>query len=508
MRRRTRLLWFLILAGGAAAAFFLVSRGDEAVRVTTERIERVATLELIVSATGEIRAKEFVDIQAEIPGVIVDLPVAEGQSVTKGQVLLRIDPFQARQDVESATAMHDAALADAGSAEVQIAYAEASLRQDEFLKAAAESELEQSRANAARLETQYRRRKELFEGQVVSSDELEAAETAWRVGEGQLKAAAARLDHAVARVNAARVSVTQLRKQHEAALRRADAARAALDRATDLLGKTTIASPLEGVITRLNVEKGERAVPGIQSNPQATLMTIADLSVLEAEIRVDETDIIKVALGHRATVTVDALPDVDIEGAVTEIGNAPIAAASEGQLGRSAAASEGRDFKVVIRLESPPQALRPGLTASAEIRADRRENCLVVPLQALTVRELPVDAGGTWTPPPLVEAVARSERRRSGQDQEDRERDRKATLREIDGVFVREGGRVRFRPVKIGIKGEMDAELLEGLAENEEIVVGPYKVLRTLGDGDSVIVDDSTPVVPRSKGKGRRGRNP
>jgi HlyD family secretion protein len=485
-RKRKRVLGIVVLlvaAGGVAGA--LASRGPKRTVVQTGRVERIDALDSIVSASGEIRAKEFVDLQTEIAGVIVDLPVKEGDRVEKGAVLLRIDPFQAKQDVEAARAQLDAVAAEAGSGEVQIAVAEVGLARDAFALEAARAELLLAESNRDRLKAQYERRKGLYEKQVVSPDEFEAAESAYRIAEAQVRTSKARVDQAEAAASASRVAIDQWKKQHEAAQRRADAARANLERMQDFLSKTTITSPLSGVITRLNVEKGERAVPGILSNPQATLMTIADLSIIEAEIRVDETDIVNVSLADRAVVTVDALPDRPLEAHVTEIGNSPIGGTLTG-----AATQEGKDFKVVVRIENPPASLRPGLSASADIFVDRREDLLVIPLQAVTVREVKVDAEGRYIQPDPAELEA--ERDRAGQALAaplPRD-DRKVPKKELEGVFVREGERARFRPVKLGIKGESEVEILDGLAEGEEIVTGSYKVLRAIKDGDFIKVEN------------------
>lgn len=487
-KRKRLLLVLVLLALGLVATSLVFKSRTPSVVVQTGRVQRVEVLDSIVSASGEVRAKEFVDLQTEIAGVIIELPVKEGEHVQVGDVLLRIDPFQSRQDLASAQAGYDAADAEAGSALVQVAAAEAGLARDEFAIAAAESELTQTESNRDRLEKQLDRKRDLYEQKIVSSDDFEAAESALKVAESQVLSARARLDQARAQLDLGRVSIEQWKKQHEASTRRTAAARANLERMQDLFQKTTITSPLSGVITRLNVEKGERAVPGILSNPQATLMTIADLSTIEAEIKVDETDIIRVSIGDRAKVTVDALPDVPLEGRVTEIGNSPIGAGGDGL---SASSQEGKDFKVVVQIDNPPAELRPGLSASAEIYVDRRENALIIPLQAVTVREVEVDEAGAYQAPDLAElekkARAADEALAASASPADA---RKVPKKELEGVFVLENGHARFRPVKLGITGESEVEILAGLGEAEELVTGSYKVLRTIKDGDEVRVEN------------------
>jgi HlyD family secretion protein len=495
-KKKKRLLFvvalLIVVAGGGGVA---LSKRTPKASVQTGKVERVEGLDSIVSASGEIRAKEFVDIQTEIAGVIIELPVQEGDRVQHGDVLLRIDPFQARQDLNSAQAQYDAAEAEAGSALVQVSTAEAGLARDEFTVAATEAELTQTEANRDRAKRQLERRRELSAQRIVSDDDLEAAQSAYDIAESQVRSARARLEQVRAERDVARVSIEQWKKQHEAASRRVVAAKANLERMQDLFAKTTITAPLSGVITKLNVEKGERAVPGIQSNPQATLMTIADLSTIEAEIKVDETDIIRVSLGDTATVEVDALPNQKLSGRVTEIGNSPIGATSESSASSN---QEGKDFKVVVQIEAPPATLRPGLSASAEILVDSRENVLVVPLQALTVREVPIDEAGHYLAPTLAEVLAAKEAAaHAAAPPSDAH---KAPRKELEGVFVRDGERVRFRPVKLGITGETEVEVLEGLSEGEELVTGSYKVLRTIQDWDEVTLEPRTnEPIPKAK---------
>jgi HlyD family secretion protein len=233
------------------------------------------------------------------------------------------------------------------------------------------------------------------------------------------------------------------------------------------------------LITKLNVEKGERAVPGIQSNPIATLMTIADMSVIEAEISVDEADIVTVTLGAPAEVETDALRDVKMQGTVTEIGQSPIQTTNTGSSNNQN--QEGKDFKVVIRLTSPPPTLRPGFTATADIVTATRTDCLVLPLPALTAREVEVNAEGAYVAAPepvgdnLVPVVSAAQRR---------------DMKVLDGVFLLQDGKARFRPVKTGIMGEMDIEVLGGLQAGDEVVSGPNLTLRTLKEWDRIAVDE------------------
>ncbi|MFN9706517.1 MAG: secretion protein HlyD, partial [Planctomycetota bacterium] len=227
-------------------------------------------------------------------------------------------------------------------------------------------------------------------------------------------------------------------------------------------------------------------VPGIQSNPIATLMTIADMSGIEAEIRVAEADIVDVKLGAVAEVEVDAIRDVKFAGLVTEIGQSPIQASNGsggGGGGGGGQSQEGKEFKVVVRLSAPSPDLRPGFTATAEITTATRENVLVVPFQAQTAREVEVDAKGEYVPPPQPVEGAVAPTLTAAERQRRKER---------KGVFVRRDGRARFVPCDFGVIGEsMDVEVLAGLKEGDEVVSGPFQALRTLQEWDRVELDES-----------------
>ncbi|RPJ80871.1 MAG: HlyD family efflux transporter periplasmic adaptor subunit, partial [Acidobacteria bacterium] len=226
----------------------------------------------------------------------------------------------------------------------------------------------------------------------------------------------------------------------------------------------------------LNVEKGERAVPGTLNSPSATLMEIADLSVIEAEVEVDETDIVNVKVGQEAEVKVDALRDNVLKGKVTEVGNSAIQALTS--------QSEAKDFKVVITLEKPPLSLRPGLSCVADITTATRQSVLVIPMQALTIREFEVDKAGKMIKPPVEKEkkgkVVKAAEKKPG------ETSKKVEKKEFQGVFIVKNDKAEFVEVKTGVSGDTDIEVLSGLKPGTEIVTGSFKTLRTLKDGDAV----------------------
>jgi HlyD family secretion protein len=477
------------LIGLITAGAFL-SKRERPAEVQSALVERVPQLRAVVTASGSIQAKDSVDIQAEIPGVIIELPVQEGDTVTKGQVLLKIDKFQTEADMMAARASALAAEADATSQKVQIATAQVEIARNEASKKAAEAELVQAEANWEQAQRTEQRKKKLLEQQLISPEDYETAQTQERATRAATESFRAHIAQFDAGIKSATLAIDEFKARHEAAMSRAEAARVVMDRADDLLRKTTLFAPLNGVITSLPVEIGERAVPGIQSNPQATLMTIADLSVIQAELLVDETDIVQIRQQQSVKVKVDAMPDLMLEARVTEIGNAPV---SQNNLGAAAAVTsqEGKDFLVKAIITNPPPSLRPGMSCEGDILTSTRENPLVVPIQALTVREVEVDDTGRYVPPNPQEILHVRETKQGGGEQKPIVR--AGTNRtELQGVFVKgPDGRVRFRPVKTGINGEMDTEVMEGLEGGEEIVIGPYKVLRTIEEGALVTVDNS-----------------
>jgi HlyD family secretion protein len=472
-----------ILCGGIALLGIIVigsvrNSRKNTVLVQTARVERKDLLTSKVTASGEIRAKEFVDLQSEIAGIITELPVREGDKVRKGDVLLRIDPIQSAADLNSRRSQYDASMAEARAQEFLIMNAEANLLRDQASLQSSRAELAQAENNYLRAQSSFRRQQQLHEDGLISHEDYEAAQNEFKSAKARLDVAKAQLAQIETQIEVAKNNIEQNRVAAEASLARAKSAQADLTKSTDQLKKTTLVSPLDGVITQLLVEKGERAQPGIMSNPEATLMTIADLSVIQAELKVDETDVVNLSIGDITQVKVDALPDDVFEGEVTEIGNSPIKSSASGT-------QEAKDFKVIITLKNPSPKLRPGMSCTGDITTDTKSDVLVMPIQALTVRDVEVDKDGKYHEPDLgkkrKDSVARAD---SGKD--------KVQKKELEGVFViGENNVARFRPVETGIMGESEIEVLANLKEGEEIVSGSFQTLRTIKDGAAVKIDNS-----------------
>ena len=468
-------LW--IFAGAAILLIIVVassisSSRQNAVSVQSSMVKRKDVLISKVTASGEIRAKEFVDIQSEIAGIVTDLLVREGASVKFGETLLRIDPVQTEAEKDSSDAQYESALADVRSQEFSIINAEVNLMRDEASLRSTRADLALAEDSFTRAEASFRRRQALYEDALISREEYESAQIDLKSAQTRLESAKAQAQQVEMQLQVSRNNILQSKAAAESRLASSKASMARLRQASNQLEKTVIYSPLDGVVTQLNVEKGERAQPGIMSNPQATLMTIANLSVIQAELKVDETDIVNLSLGDTAEVRVDALPNDVFMGQVTEIGNSPIQSSGMSQ--------EARDFKVIITLDNPSPKLRPGMSCTGDITTDTRDNVLVIPIQALTVRDVIVDDNGVYNPPTLEQARALSDYSSSSDD-----KDKK---KELEGVFVIDkiNKAARFRDISTGITGESEIEVLENLKEDEEIVTGSFQTLRTLKDGAAV----------------------
>jgi HlyD family secretion protein len=247
-------------------------------------------------------------------------------------------------------------------------------------------------------------------------------------------------------------------------------------------------SPIDGIVTNLPVRMGETVVPGVQNSSASLIMTIADMSLITAEVKVDETDIVNVKLGQAADVTIDAIPNKTFKGHVTEIGNTAILRSTGLAASQSAVSSqEAKDFKVVIALDNPPEDIRPGLSCTSKIITATRQKALSIPIQALTVRQRgdlePEKPGGAKAVQANSTPDATAE---------------KAKKEELQGVFIVKNGAAQFREVKTGITGTTDIEVLNGLNDGEEIITGSYKVIRTLRNAAKVKVDNAAPVKTES----------
>src|SRR5881296_1883894 len=447
----------MVVAGLSAVGYGMFVRNRGVVTVQTGRAIR-QDLTQTVSANGEIKPKKYVNVSSNMMGRIVRLPVKEGDRVREGSLLVQLESIQSEADVRSAEASFDAA-------QTEVEGMSASMRSAEANVASAKAEITRSEADLARAKQNFSRAEQMTREGLIAKEQYDRAKADFDISSAQLNAAKARLAQAEAQ------EAQALTQRASTALRIAQQ-RAALTRARDQFSKTTIRSTLDGIITNLPVNEGEIAIVGIQNQPGTTLMTIADMSIITAEVKVDETDIVNVRLGQEARIKVDALGDRMLLGQVTEIGNSALARTTSSSIGTSGTGQEAKDFKVVITLDDPPPELRPGLSCTATIETATRQQIVTAPIQALTIREFdPADPIAQSTGAVAVTApAARANKKKV----------------EKEGVFVINNGVAFFRPVKTGITGTTDIEIVEGLTENDQIVTGPYQVLRTLADNARV----------------------
>jgi HlyD family secretion protein len=425
----------IVLILGAIAFANIKFRRTAGVTVNVEAIQK-RNLEAIVSASGKIQPKRFVNISADTMGRVTGLAVNEGDSVKIGQFLLQIDPRNLRSRVQS------------GEASVQAARSQA-----EQLRLA----LDSARVALKQAEENHRRQQDLWKAGLTTREQLEKTENELKMRQADL------------RTQQQQVETQKLRMEQE---------RASLDSARYDLSKVRIESPIDGIVTRRNIEEGETVVVGTMNNPGTVLLTVADMSVIEAEVEVDETDIPSVRLGQVAKVTVDAIPEKTFTGKVTEIGNSPIQAT-----GQSAGTSQATNFKVVVQLDGEIPEVRPGFTCTAEITTATRQAVMSVPIQALAVREITRNAKGE-----IVRPEQKSRSRGSAMPTASaQELPPGHTRKEEEGVFLLREGRAEFVPVKTGIAGDKYFEFLSGsLKEGDSVITGPFASVRNLRDGDTV----------------------
>lgn len=504
IRKHPILLTIFLLVVGSIGWFVYKARQPKPTLVRVAKVMRSDRIVQQATASGEIRAHDMVDIQTEIPGIIVELAVKEGQRVKRGDLLLRIDPFQYEMALASEKGRFLVAQAEVKAVENEIENKLADVARLKELLKSSQSELEQARITAAREKNSFVRYEELYKRRVISIEEYETFETNLRLANKRVDSAAAAIEQINSQIRAADLAVAKARIQKKSAENSLTIAEASLKQTQDNLNKTNLRSPMNGVIVKLNVDRGERAVPGIQSNPQATLMTIADLSVIEAEIKVDETDIVRLALGQAVSVKVDALQagrqeDISLPAKVTEIANAPIETQSSSS-SYSSSQQEGRDFKVVATIDNPPPELRIGMLCEAKVTNATRENLLTIPIQAVTTREVAVDTAGRYAPPPKPDpkaspgadvsaTAAAADAPTSGT--------RQARKKELQGVFVKSAdGFAHYRQVKTGIMDDTNIEVLDGLKEGEEVIIGPLASLRKLDEWVAVEIEKNPSDSP------------
>ena len=425
-------------------------------KVLTTKIAR-QDLTTVVSGTGQIKPKTYMNVGATSFGRITHFYVKEGDLVKQGQTVATIENVQQEANVNGQQAAIAAAKTDISS------YIAA--------EKTAEANVEHAKADLEQKQLDWDRAQSLYKDGILAKQDYDAKKAAYDLDVASLAQAVAGLNQAKANTDSARghmqTQVANLRVNQ------------------DLLDKTIAAAPFDGIVTNMPVREGETVVTGIQGTEGATLMTLADMSVITAEIKVDETDIVNVQIGQSADVTVDAMPSKVFKGHVTLVGDqALLRSTGQATSTSTSGTEEAKDFKVVITLDNPSSDLRPGLSTTAKITTAHKTNVLSLPIQALTMYNPDDDK-----PKGSVQAASSPSAA-------------KTTLQQ--GVFVLDSKsgklRSRFVPVTTGITGTTDIEALTGLKAGDEIVIGPYKTLRSLKNSALVKRDTVKPAAPGSSG--------
>ncbi len=450
----------VVIAGAVVASIRISERGI--VTLQTGKVTR-ADLTALVTASGEVKPRNYINIGANTqgPAPITAIFVKEGDHVKRGQVLARLADVQPRADLNAQKAALNSALADSAAGE-------AGVKSDDDSIAVAQAQVDHDRADVEQKKVDLKRSKDLFDAKLIASQDYEAKKILYDL-------AVTTLQSSQSKVQQAQSARAQAAAQLGSAQKKVAQNEAMLTRSSDILSQYDATAPLDGVVTNLPVHVGETVVPGIQNSTASTIMTIADMSIITAEVHVDETDIVSVKMDQPADVSIDAIPNKIFKGRVIEIGDTALlrstgVAASQSQT----SGQEAKDFKVVIALDIPEDMVRPGLSCTAKIVTATRSHVLAIPIQALTVRQkgqLEQPKPGQKPPPPDPAA-------------------QKAAKEEMQGVFVVRGGKAEFRGVTTGITGATDVEVLNGVKEGDEIVTGSYQVIRTIRNDAKVKVDN------------------
>ncbi|HEY2018956.1 MAG TPA: efflux RND transporter periplasmic adaptor subunit [Bryobacteraceae bacterium] len=461
----------LVAAVGVYASTVYSKRG--VVTVQTGKVVR-GDLASVVTASGEIKPKNYINIGANAQGDITELLVKEGDHVRRGQLLAKIEDTQPTANVKSSEAAVASAEADSSASEAGLKAADENLQ---TMQAA----IDKDKADLERMKSEVDRAEMLFKEQLMAKQDYDLKRFSYQAQQAAVKESEARLTQARAQREQQAAQLTSMQ-------RRISQAKAGLSLVNDVLHKHSSFSPIDGMVTNLPVRAGESVVPGLQNQTGTLIMTIADMSLITAEVKVDETDIVNIKLGQPVDITIDAIPNKTYKGHVTEIGNTAILRSTGVAANQSAISSqEAKDFKVVVAMDNPPDEIRPGLSCTAKITTATRQNVLTIPIQALTVRQKgdleakPAGKGGDAQAATKLDPAAE-----------------KAKKEEITGVFVVSGEKAVFQKVETGITGATDIEVVNGLKDGDQIVTGTYQVIRTIKNETQVKVDNKAPVQAKT----------
>ena len=451
------LISLAVLVAAGLVAFMVIKQQSGYTKVLTAKLAK-QDLSTVVSGTGQIKAKFYVNLGATAMGRITHLYVKEGENVTKGETVATIEHVQQEASVEGQQAAIAAAKTDIAS------YVAA--------EKTAEANVDHAKADLEQKKLDWDRAQALYKAGIMAKQDFDAKKAAY--------------DLDVASVAQAVAGVNQAKAQTDSARGHLGTAEATLRGQQNMLELTSAIAPFDGIVTNEPLREGETVVEGIQNTEGSTIMTIADMSVVTAEVKVDETDIVNISIGQPAEVTVDAIPGKVFKGHVTLVGDqALLRSTGQATSTSTTGTEEAKDFKVVVTLDTVSNELRPGLSTTAKITTAHKVSVLSLPIQALTMHnpddDKPKGSGS-------VQAASTSTAAKSAA---------------VQGVFVLDKDksgklRAKFVPVTTGITGATDIEVLSGLTEGQEIVIGPYKTLRGLKGGSLIKRDTAKPATPGS----------
>src|SRR5579872_452885 len=452
-----------LLGGGTWLAIWQINKNVVTVQTAPAVRQDVTSL---VTASGEVKPLTYTNVLGEGIGKITEIDVKEGDHVKKGDVLLRLESVQPAADVNAQRA--------------GIASAEAGINSAQANDVSAQADIKSRAADLEHAKLDWDRGQMLFQDGLIPKQDYDTRKATYDGAVAALASAQARAEQARAQLAQARSGLTQNQ--------------AMLGRLSDVLNKTTYTAPINGVVTYIAVRVGENVVPGIQNATGSYLMTISDMSVVTAELKVDETDIVDLRNGEDVDVKIDAIPGKVYKGHVTEVGDQAILRSSGLATTQTTAnTQEARDFKVVVTLDNPPQNLRPGLSVTATIKTAFRQNVVTVPIQALAMRSKQALAEAAKSSPDGTVTLAATKPDASGGSAGAPAGGANSDVPDVQGVFVLRGNKAQFVPIQTGITGVSDIEVTSGLQPGDKIVTGSYKTLRTMKPGSTVKVDNSEP---------------
>jgi HlyD family secretion protein len=430
----------IVVVLGAIVFANLKFKQQTGTAVNVEAVQK-RDLQAIVSASGKIQPHNSVNISADTMGRVTNLAVDEGYRIKKGQFLMQIDPKLLAMSVDQG--------------EASLAAARSTMEQ---LRVATDS----AKAGLKTAQDAFARQQQLWKGGLTTREQLDLAEQTLHMRESDLASATKQIE------------TQQLRMKQE---------QASLDSAKYTLSKVRIESPIDGIVTKRNIQEGETVVVGTMNNAGTVLLTIADMSDIEAQVEVDETDIPTVTIGQKAKITIDAMAGKSFVGHVVEIGNSPITTTG------TTSASQATNFLVKVKVDDQIPDVRPGFTCTAEITTATRAQALGIPIQATTVREMVVDKGSGA----IVRDDPKAATGRPGSTTVQAQELKPGQERkELEGVFVVKDNKAVFTPIKTGIAGEKYFEALSGVSAGDQVIIGPFSSVRELKDGGPVKIEAAT----------------